>query len=130
VGSAPPAPAAPAPGNRGNGEDAISFLVAPLATLGLVVLVVIAAVGFRRLGRRPDPATWAETGDNRLFGRPPSGEPTGTEPPSPSRLWSANDWSLPREPDQEAVDSSDVAAVEPSDADAGPRPADDPPTAP
>jgi hypothetical protein len=141
VGSAPPAPAAPAPGKRGNGEDAISFLVAPLATLGLVVLVVIAAVGFRRLGRRPDPSTWAETGDNRLFGRPPSGQPGGDELPSSSRLWSASDWSLPREPDERAADPTVDPTIDPaerppeatqaegsSDAEAGPRPADDPPT--
>ena len=147
VGSAPPAPAAPAPGNRGTGEDAISFLVAPLATLGLVVLVVIAAVGFRRLGRRPDPARWAETGDNRLFGRPPAGEPGGAEPPMPSRLWSASDWSLPREPDERAADptadptfgsteappdateaAAPPSAERPSDAEARPRTADDPPT--
>jgi len=128
VGSAPPAPAAPAPGKRGNGEDAISFLVAPLATLGLVVLVVIAAVGFRRLGRRPDPARWAETGDNRLFGRPPA--PPGDEPPSPSRLWSASDWSLPREPEEhvEAAGPSDADAD--ADAEADPPPADHPPTGP
>jgi hypothetical protein len=100
----PPAPAAPVPGGRGDGQDAISFLVAPLATLGLVVLVVIVAVGVRRLGRRRDPAVWAETGDNRLFGRPPSGEPPDVDGPNSSRLWSATDWSLPREPDESAVD--------------------------
>jgi hypothetical protein len=147
VGSAPPAPAAPAPGRRGDGEDAVSFLVAPLATLGLVVLVVIALVGYRRIRRRPDPALWAETGDNRLFGRPPSGEPAGDDQASPSRLWSASDWSLPREPDETGVDPAlgpteppaespepdgdpGVADADPRPADADPRPADaDPPSA-
>ena len=139
VGSAPPAPAAPAPGRRGDGEDAVSFLVAPLATLGLVVLVVIALVGYRRIRRRPDPAMWAETGDNRLFGRPPSGEPAGDEPPGPSRLWSASDWSLPREPDatgvDPALDQPPVLDPRPADDDPrqaadDPRPADDPPPEP
>jgi hypothetical protein len=99
VGSGTPAPAAPAPGGRRDGQDAVSFLVAPLATLGLVVLVVIAAVVTRRVRRRPDPASWAETGDNRLFGRP-SGDGPDDQPPAGSRLWSASDWSLPREPDE------------------------------
>jgi len=121
VGSAAPqAPAAPAPGRTGNGDDAVRFLVAPLATLGLVVLVVIAAVGVRRLRRgRPDPARWAETGDNRLFGRPstgvPAGDPsTGADAPdrasAGSRLWSATDWSLPREPDGDGPDDGPTDA--------------------
>jgi hypothetical protein len=113
VGSPPPAaPAAPIPGGRGDGQDAISFLVAPLATLGLVVLVVIVAVGVRRIGRRRDPTVWAETGDNRLFGRPPSGEPPDVDGPNPSRLWSATDWSLPREPDESTVDPVSPASTE------------------
>jgi hypothetical protein len=108
VGSAAPqAPAAPAPGRNGDREDAVRFLVAPFATLGLVVLVVIAAVGIRRLRRgRPDPATWAGVGDNRLFGRPSTDEPgTGEhapdQAPGESRLWSASNWSLPRQPDDD-----------------------------
>ncbi|HEX2754082.1 MAG TPA: peptidase MA family metallohydrolase [Candidatus Limnocylindrales bacterium] len=106
VGSQPPVtPGAPVPGPRGGGSDAISFLVAPLATIGLVVIVVILAVGLRRLGRRPDPRTWAETGDNRLFWRPPTGEPPADDTAPPSRLWSSTDWSLPRDP-AETVDTA------------------------
>ena len=74
--------------------------MAPLATIGLVVIVVIVAVGLRRLGRRPDPVTWAETGDNRLFGRPPTVEPPGSDPATPSRLWSETSWSLPRDSEE------------------------------
>ena len=124
VGNATPAPAAPAPGGRKDGQDAVSFLVAPLATLGLVVLVVIAAVATRRLRRRPDPASWAETGDNRLFGRPQVGDGTGDQPPGGSRLWSASDWSLPREPD-EMPGEPDEAGGNPADANDDARPGPD-----
>jgi hypothetical protein len=98
--------------------------VAPLATLGLVVLVVIAAVAIRRLRRGPpDPAMWAGGGDNRLFGRPstdgsPTGENAPGQAPGESRLWSASDWSLPREPDEDG------------DTNEPPRPTGDPPTEP
>jgi hypothetical protein len=135
----PPAPAAPLPGNRGDGQDAVSFLVAPLATLGLVVIVVIAIVGARRIRRRPDPAAWAERGDNRLFGRPADGDPQGDGPASPSRLWSATDWSLPREPDETTIDSTAATPGSALDEGAGlvdgapaapPPPAGDPPSAP
>jgi hypothetical protein len=126
VGSAAPqAPAAPAPGRSGGSEDPVRFLVAPLATLGLVVLLVIAAVGMRRLRRgRPDPATWAQTGDNRLFGRPSAGEPSAGEhapdqPPGGSRLWSASDWSLPRERDDDGDES-----LRSSGGDERPKPSD------
>jgi hypothetical protein len=96
VGSQPPL-THDAPGPRGDGNDAISFIVAPLATIGLVVIVVIVAVGLRRLGRWQDPSTWAETGDNRLFGRPPTVEPPGSDAAPSTRLWSATDWSMPRD---------------------------------
>jgi hypothetical protein len=69
-----------------------------------VVLVVIALVVTRRVRRRPDPASWAETGDNRLFGRPPAGDGPDDQVPGGSRLWSASDWSLPREPDEAPVE--------------------------
>ena len=112
LGSTPPViPGAPRPGGTGGGQDAIAFLVGPLASIGLVVMVVLVAVGLRRLGRRPDPAAWADIGDNRLFGRPtaedppdpiglpdPIGPPDPIAPP-PSRLWSSTDWALPRDPD-------------------------------
>ena len=102
-------PGAPVPRPRGSTEDVISFLVGPLASIGLAVIVIVVVVGLRRLGRRPDPATWAETGDNRLFGRPPSGEP-GEDPAAPaSRLWAATNWSLPRE---QVDGGSDAAAME------------------
>jgi len=120
VGSQPPLTHdAPVPGGRGGGNDAISFIVAPLATIGLVVIVVIVAVGLRRLGRRPDPATWAETGDNRLFGRPPTVEPPGSDETTPSRLWSATNWSLPRDPEE---DGDSTGGGDP--AEEGGRPAD------
>jgi hypothetical protein len=105
VGSQPPVPNAPSPTPRGP-DDTIAFLVAPLATLGLVVAAVAVALGFRRVRSRPDPARWAETGDNRLFGRPPSVEVPDDprDPASPgSRLWSTPDWSLPRDLDEPAV---------------------------
>ena len=130
VGSAAPQPpAAPAPGRTGDSEDAVRFLVAPLATLGLVVFVVIAAVGMRRLRRgRTDPGAWAETGDNRLFGRPSTEEPVAGEhapdqPSGESRLWSASDWSLPRERDDDGGDDA-------ADELASPSGANDPPTVP
>jgi hypothetical protein len=108
LGSAPPVPpGAPVPLPRGSGENPIAFLVGPIASLGLVVIVVLVVVAARRFGRRPDPATWAETGDNRLFGRPPAVDEPGDVPPDgageigppPSRLWASTDWSLPRDPD-------------------------------
>jgi hypothetical protein len=38
-------------------------------------------------------------GDNRLFGRPLADDTPADQPPeSPSSLWTANDWSLPRDP--------------------------------
>jgi hypothetical protein len=141
IGSGTPAPAAPATGGRRDGQDAVSFLVAPLTTLGLVVLVVIAAVVTRRVRRRPDPASWAETGDNRLFGRP-TGDGPDDQAPGGSRLWSASDWSLPREPDEApaepAADDEGPAggALSVLDDDARPaadddsRPSDDPPPGP
>ncbi len=102
VGPIPPlTPAAPRPKPSG-GQDALSFVVAPLATIGLVVLFVIAAVAYRRVGRRPDPASWAETGDNRLFGRPPSGEPPPDDAASTSGLWGSTGWSLPVDPSEAA----------------------------
>ena len=100
LGSAPPVtPGAPLPGPRG-ADDTLSFLSAPLASIGVVVIVVLIAVALRRLGRRPDPATWAETGDNRLFGRPATPDEDGSPPAS--ALWSANTWTLPRDPDEPA----------------------------
>jgi hypothetical protein len=142
VGSGTPAPAAPAPGGRKDGQDAVSFLVAPLTTLGLVVLVVIALVVTRRVRRRPDPASWAETGDNRLFGRP-AGDGPDDQRPGASRLWSASDWSLPREPDDAPVepagderpadDERPAGDERPADDErpaGNERPADDPPPGP
>jgi hypothetical protein len=66
---------------------------------------------------------WAGGGDNRLFGRPSTDEPpTGDnapgQAPGESRLWSASDWSLPREPDEDG------------DTNEPPRPTGDPPTEP
>jgi hypothetical protein len=122
-GSQPPVtPGAPAPGSRGGAQDPIAFLVAPLASLGLVVIVVLVALGLRRLGRRPDATAWAETGDNRLFGRPAADD--GGEPPPapPSRLWTTTDWSLPRDPDAPGGE-----AVPGDDADARRDESDDPP---
>jgi hypothetical protein len=111
VGSQPPV-THDAPGPRGDGNDAISFIVAPLATIGLVVIVVIVAVGLRRLGRRPDPSTWAETGDNRLFGRPPTVEPPGSDAAPSTRLWSATNWSLPRDPTEGSDDTTDGEPID------------------
>jgi cytochrome c1 len=86
-----------------------------------VVLVVIAAVATRRLRRRPDPVSWAETGDNRLFGRPSASDEAGDQPSGGSRLWSASDWSLPREPDEGPVEAAEDDDVDASpDADARP----------
>jgi hypothetical protein len=71
LGSAPPAPpAAPLPTPSRPGSDPIAFLVGPIATLGLVVILVIVAVGYKRVSRRRDPDGWPEGADNRLFGRP------------------------------------------------------------
>jgi len=122
VGSIPPVtPGAPVP-RPGGGQDAVSFLVAPLATLGLVLIGVIAIVAFRRVGRRTAAASGAEAGDNRLFGRPPSGaSPDGESPPS--RLWGATDWSLPRDPSEGPMEA--LGAVPPPPA--GPEPAEPPP---
>jgi hypothetical protein len=117
VGSAPPVtPGSPVPPVR-RGDDALAFLVAPLASIGLVVIVVLVAVAVRRMKRRPDPATWAETGDNRLFGRPPA-------PPSPDDApanapWGSTGWSLPRDPDP--VDAEPPPAAPPSGAEEAPE---------
>jgi hypothetical protein len=118
TGSPPPVtPGAPVPGPRGGTEDTISFLVAPLASIGLVVILVLVALGLRRLGRRPDPAAWTETGGNRLFGRPPADE-AGAQPSS--RLWTSTDWSLPRDPDGSAGDTA--PGDEEADTSVGERP--------
>jgi hypothetical protein len=140
VGSQPPVtPGAPGPVSRGGGDDPIRLLVGPIASLGLVVIVVLAVAAYRRLGRKTDPATWAVTGDNRLFGRPPSDDgpdaPAPVDPGSaaPSRLWSSTDWSLPRDPDGEFDEPphvGDLAGPSPSDSSATPPPAAPPPAAP
>jgi hypothetical protein len=117
-----------APVPRGDGNDAISFIVAPLATIGLVVIVVIVAVGLRRLGRRPDPATWAETGDNRLFGRPPTVEPPESDAAPSTRLWSASNWSLPRDPTEGDDDPTEESGGDPSRDAGGPVSPRDPRT--
>jgi len=51
-------------------------------------------------------------------------DPPADEPVTPSRLWSAPDWSLPRDPDGSA---GDEAGTDP-DAPSAPGPGDDPPT--
>lgn len=101
VGSIPPVPDAPAPVPHVP-DQSIAFFTGPLVAIGLVLVVVVIAVGSRRLRAPTDSARWAETGDNRLFGRPSSVEPPAdpvAEPATPSRLWSATDWSLPHDPD-------------------------------
>jgi hypothetical protein len=140
VGSQPPVtPGAPGPVPRSGGDDPIRFLVGPIASLGLVVIVVVAIVAYRRIGRKTDPAAWAETGDNRLFGRPPSddGPDHGTtvDPGSsvPSRLWSSPDWSLPRDPDDDGgtpLPQARLPDAPPAEGDADAPPADPPPPAP
>jgi hypothetical protein len=123
LGTAPPVPpSAPFPGPNGDQDSFARFIVGPLATIGLVVILVLVGLGVRRARRRTDPATWAETGDNRLFGRPPivepgsdAGDPTPA-PPSSSRLWSDTDWSLPRDPLDQTADEpgqADDVAGEP-----------------
>jgi hypothetical protein len=136
LGTAPPVrPSSPLPPRNGDDNSFTAFVVGPLATIGLVVILVLLALGARRARRRTDPATWAETGDNRLFGRPPTVDPQGGDPtdptdaadpagapPSPSRLWSDTDWSLPRDPLDQAVDA-------PRDEPSGDAPTgDDPPS--
>ncbi len=144
LGTPPPVvPSAPLPGPGGDQGSFAQFIVAPLATIGLVVILVSAAVGVRRARRRTDPATWAESGDNRLFGRPPLVEPPTFQPPSDepadgtpssSRLWSAPDWSLPRDPSEIAgggpAGAGDTIpkAPDPTDDSAGRSGPDDPPT--
>ena len=146
LGSAPPVPPA-APRPPGTPDDPLArFLTPSLSVLGVVLIVVLFALGLRRMGRRTEPATWGESGDNRLFGRPrdegtdqvdmagPTGAP-GTDLQTPSsRLWSATDWSLPRDPDApgdgfdeaRGVAAHDGATVhDAAEADASPRP-DDP----
>jgi hypothetical protein len=101
VGSQPPVPDAPAPGNSVP-DQSIAFFTAPFIAIGLALVIVVAALGTRRLRARPDPARWAETGDNRLFGRPPTLDLTDEalkRGAPPSSLWSTPDWSLPRSPD-------------------------------
>ena len=136
LGSAPPVrPSAPFPRPTSDQNSFTAFVVGPLATIGLAVLLVLVAVGVRRARRRTDPATWAETGDNRLFGRPPAvdppdgdpGDPGGdpaVAPPNPSRLWSDTDWSLPRDPLEQAVDAP---SDEPRDEQSGDAPSGVPP---
>jgi len=139
TGSQPPVtPGAPIPGPRNQPQDTISFLVAPLASIGLVVMIVIVTVALRRLGRRPDPATWAETGDNRLFGRPPAIDPDDTPAAPASRLWTVTDWSLPRDPvaggghptvatdEAEPATASEAGPDEPADVPIEPEGPDDP----
>ncbi len=125
LGSAPPVPPS-APRPTGVPEDPLArFLTPSLSVLGAVLVVVLVALGLRQMRRRPAPAGWAETGDNRLFGRPRddgSDQPGATDTPiagpeTPSRLWGATDWSLPRDPDAPAPD----AASGDLDTDAGTR---------
>jgi hypothetical protein len=86
TGSQPPArPSSPLPG-RGSDDDPLArFLIPSLSLVSVALIVVVVAMTVRRARRRTDPATWAVTGDNRLFGRPPSVEPeeNAAEPPAP-----------------------------------------------
>ena len=101
VGSQPPVtPGAPLPQPGGAAGDTIGFLVAPLATIGLVVIAVVLVAGLRRARGRRDPLP-AESGDNRLFGRPSVADGEDGEPPA-SRLWGSTDWSLPHAADEDA----------------------------
>ena len=138
TGSIPPVtPSAPLP--SAPETDGFGPAVLRVSLIGLALVLVIAVAGVRRIRRRPDPARWAETGDNRLFWRPAADDAPsipGAAPgpvdggPSPSRLWSSSstEWSLPREP-------SDPTRPEPAwaepPAETGPRsPWDRPANAP
>ncbi len=119
TGSAPPVvPSSPIPSQ---GSDPVAaFLRNSLAILGSVVLLVVVILGFRRIVRRTDPTTWAETGDNRLFGRPPTIDPQSAgldlpaagQPPV-SRLWGTTDWSLPRDPAEADPESPGLPPTQP-----------------
>ena len=109
-------PGAPLP-RSGGGDDTVAFLVAPLATIGLVVIAVVLVAGARRARGRRDPLP-AESGDNRLFGRPSGADDEGGEPPA-SALWGSPDWSLPRAAGDDPWPDRSVAP----DAPAPPEPA-------
>jgi hypothetical protein len=134
-GSQPPTtPGAPLPGTGGGDDPLARFLLPSVSLIGVALIVVLAAVAIRRARRTTDPVAWAERGDNRLFGRPPTADPT-EEPdaasvaapdrvPPPTSLWSAPDWSLPRAPDQ--TPPQDTAAPDGT----APRGEDEPPPPP
>ena len=131
VGSAPPV-APGAPRSPAAPDDPLArFLMPSLSALGLVLLVVLVAVGLRRMRRRTDPATWGETGDNRLFGRPVTDEqldPASTASGEPSRLWTTTEWSLPRDPDDQSGQPGDAAPDAPAEPPPSDAPADLPAT--
>lgn len=133
VGSQPPTGPG-ASGSSGSGspvpgavEGVLSFLSPQLAAIGVALIVVVVALGARRLVRRPAVVGPSESGDNRLFGRGPAADPE-VEPedgppgpeealrPSlpPSRLWTTTDWSLPRTPPGPAPSPSATQDVPPS----------------
>jgi hypothetical protein len=105
VGSQPPTtPGAPLPAPRGVGSDVLMALWSGLAAIGFVVLLVLVTFGLRRARWRTDAmaASADAPGDNRLFGRPladePAADPADRMAAAPSPLWTASDWSLPRDP--------------------------------
>ena len=89
LGSLPPVtPSAPTPQPPGGGSSFLAFLVGPIETIGLALLVVLAVLGVRRFGRgRTDPDLPPDSGGNRLFGRPAAMLDEPAAPPSAAPRW-------------------------------------------
>jgi hypothetical protein len=115
VGSQPPTqPGAPLPTPSRPASDPIAFLVGPIATLGVVVGLILVALGYRRMTRRTDASTWPDGADNRLFGRPLGDDEIEPAAPELSEPVELADERPPIEPPPVEPPSIDLPPAEPT----------------